>query len=282
MSANGYLTPDELRPLRGGYFAAPGPAAAWNAAGKEAAEQHGVEIRVNGPDSAYRPFDRQVYWRNYWCGRGLCQNAAVPGTSNHGLGWAFDVPDFVGAILDQIGAKYGFRRACSDAPWENWHWHWCGGWSGPDPGPGGTAADPYPTLKKGDDGDAVKRMQKHLRRWNLGLTRPTVDGGFGGATGKALREFQVCHHLPVDGVCGPKTWAALRRKDHFMDAERRVLNIIAILKHHGVTKVERPKLDRRRDWCAERAHYIEGLSNQDRMHRAERFKRLKREAGNRY
>lgn len=282
MSANGYLTPAELRPIAGGYYAAPGPAAAWNAANVEAKRDYGITLRVNGPDSAYRSFPRQEYWRDYWCGRGLCQNAAVPGTSNHGLGWAFDVPEYVSAILEKIGAKYGFRRECSDAKWESWHWKWCGGWSGPDPGPLGSPVDPYPTLKKGDEGAAVRRMQKHLKRWNLGLTRPTPDGGFGEATAKALREFQVVHHLPVDGVCGAKTWAALRRKDHFMDAERRAINIIAILKRHGVTPTERPKLDRRREWCAQRAHYIQGLANQDKLHRAERHDRLKQAAGDKY
>lgn len=281
MSANGYLTQSELHPLRGGYFAAPGPAAAWNAMGAEIEQQEGVSIRVNGPDSAYRNFARQVYWRNYWCGRGLCQNAAVPGTSNHGLGWAFDVPDYVSALMEKYGAKYGFKRVCSDAPWEGWHWKWCGGWSGHDPGPNGEGVM-YPTLKKGDHGKAVKRAQKHLRRWNLGFTRPAIDGDFGDNTRKAVREFQILRHLKPDGVIGARTWKALRQKDHCLDDERLALNHLAFLRFKSVTAAERPKVRRNQQWCALRARSIARVASENGwhgLHRRERFKRLKRAAG---
>ncbi|MBR4442846.1 MAG: peptidoglycan-binding protein [Clostridia bacterium] len=38
-----------------------------------------------------------------------------------------------------------------------------------------------------------------------------VDGDYGVATEKAVREFQRDHQLTQDGVCGPKTWEALQQ-----------------------------------------------------------------------
>lgn len=283
--SNGQYPQSALRPIMGGYFAAPGPAAAWNAMGAEIKKATGQTIRVNGPDSAYRSYERQVYWKNYWCSRGACQNAATPGTSNHGLGWAFDVPDYVSALMERFGSKYGFRRACSDAPWENWHWKWCGGWDGKDPGPDGKSGPTYPTLKKGDDGSAVKRLQKHLRRWNLGLTRPTVDGGFGEVTEMAVEEFQLIHGLKSDGIVGGKTWAKLRQKDHFLDDERIWLNKIAYAKQtDGISEREKPMVHRLRSLCAMRARSIAHVSREhgwDDLHRRKRFTLLKRVAGDR-
>lgn len=277
---NGYLTSECLNPIMGGGFLAPGPAAAWNAMGGEIERERGVVIRVNGPDSDYREFARQVYWRNYWCSRGACQNAAVPGTSNHGLGWAVDVPSYVSALMEQYGAKYGWRRVCSDAPWESWHWKWCGGWSGKDPGPGGVSAPSYPTLRHGDKGKAVKRAQKHLRRWNLGLTRPTLDGSFGDDTRKAVKQFQAVHHLKPDGVVGAKTWHRLRKKDHFLDDERTWINRIRYAQHTGgkVSEAERPMVKRNRDKCAARARSIREVAQEHGwkpLHRGERYKVLR-------
>lgn len=189
----------------------------------EILEKEGVHIAVNGPDSAYRPFDRQVYWRNYWCSRGACQNAAVPGNSNHGLGLAADCPVFVQALIAKYGPKYGWRKACSDAPWESWHYKWCGGWSGKDPGPSYTG-NTYPTLHMGDKGGAVKRAQKHLHRWNLGLVRPDVNSVFDRKTKQAVVQFQIVHDMKADGVIGPKTWKALRKRDKLKPKQRYRLN----------------------------------------------------------
>ncbi|MEG4641421.1 N-acetylmuramidase domain-containing protein [Paracoccus sp. APAP_BH8] len=56
-------------------------------------------------------------------------------------------------------------------------------------------------LRSGDKGAAVKRLQ-----YALGID---VDGKFGPATDKAVREFQQRHGLPVDGIVGRRTWEAL-------------------------------------------------------------------------
>jgi GH24 family phage-related lysozyme (muramidase) len=59
------------------------------------------------------------------------------------------------------------------------------------------------TLRRGDEGQQVKVLQKLLNR---GLT---VDGIFGGNTLDALAEFQGEAGLTVDGICGAETWEAL-------------------------------------------------------------------------
>jgi murein L,D-transpeptidase YcbB/YkuD len=64
-----------------------------------------------------------------------------------------------------------------------------------------------PTISLGATGDAVKRLERALRRTpNLGLT---VDGVFGSQLETAVKQFQQGAGLTVDGVVGPATWAAL-------------------------------------------------------------------------
>ncbi|HTV25363.1 MAG TPA: N-acetylmuramoyl-L-alanine amidase [Polyangiaceae bacterium] len=57
------------------------------------------------------------------------------------------------------------------------------------------------TLRRGDDGDLVRRLQAML-----GVD---VDGDFGGKTEAAVRMCQRAHGLVPDGIVGPKTWAQL-------------------------------------------------------------------------
>jgi peptidoglycan hydrolase-like protein with peptidoglycan-binding domain len=64
-----------------------------------------------------------------------------------------------------------------------------------------------PTISIGAKGDAVRRLERALRRTpNLGLT---VDGIFGAQVDKAVKQFQQGAGLLVDGKVGPLTWAAL-------------------------------------------------------------------------
>jgi hypothetical protein len=58
-----------------------------------------------------------------------------------------------------------------------------------------------PTLRRGDRGDLVKRIQTRLL--------VDADGIFGPATEAALRQFQRNRGLVPDGIAGPRTWAAL-------------------------------------------------------------------------
>ena len=65
-------------------------------------------------------------------------------------------------------------------------------------------------IKKGDKGDAVKEMQTHLAEKGY-LRMAEIVGAFGRITLGALLAFQFESNLDVDGVCGKKTWAALRK-----------------------------------------------------------------------
>ena len=53
----------------------------------------------------------------------------------------------------------------------------------------------------------MRTLQWRLSQW--GYYRGAVDGIFGAETAAAVREFQRKNGLPVDGLVGPATWAAL-------------------------------------------------------------------------
>jgi hypothetical protein len=213
MSANGRLRVAELAPIGGGYYLAKSAAAAFTAMSAEARRRWGRSITVI---SAYRTYDRQVYfWNLYRSGRGNL--AAYPGTSNHGWGLAVDLsPQWSRWAVDQIGRTYGFSKGCSDAPSEWWHikynpgcthanWH---------PGPSGPRV-----LRQGMKGKDVEEVQTYLLRG--GYLRkgdpkhhipPAIDGTFGPGTKAAVQKFQRANRLTADGAVGPSTISALRRK----------------------------------------------------------------------
>lgn len=64
----------------------------------------------------------------------------------------------------------------------------------------------YPTIRRGDKGDAVVELQSLLSK--VGSTLQ-IDGIFGTGTASAVRAFQTKNGLEVDGVVGPKTWTKL-------------------------------------------------------------------------
>jgi peptidoglycan hydrolase-like protein with peptidoglycan-binding domain len=57
-------------------------------------------------------------------------------------------------------------------------------------------------------GAEVAEVQCLLQR--AGISPGGIDGGFGPLTEQGLIKEQQAHHLGVDGVVGPQTWAALR------------------------------------------------------------------------
>lgn len=64
-----------------------------------------------------------------------------------------------------------------------------------------------PTIRRGAEGDLVEELQAVLNmKYGFSLD---VDGSFGANTEAAVKAFQKSKGLTVDGICGPKTWAAL-------------------------------------------------------------------------
>jgi hypothetical protein len=178
-------------------------AAAFMAMNAESVRRFGVTLRVSSARTAYRPIaDQQYFWGLYVSGRGNL--AARPGTSNHGWGLAIDLATpQMRAIVDKIGAKYGWAKRWSDAPSEWWHIKWRSGvWKKP-------AASKYPTIRKGSKRlEAIKRLQRLLR--HKGFKSVAVTGHYNLLTRRAVRRFQKKHHLHIDGVVGPTTWKKLR------------------------------------------------------------------------
>ncbi|MGH3734969.1 MAG: glycoside hydrolase domain-containing protein [Micromonosporaceae bacterium] len=71
------------------------------------------------------------------------------------------------------------------------------------------AAGWQPTLRNGATGYAVRRLQRAL---TAALGRSiAVDGSFGPATERAVRDYQASRGLAVDGVVGRDTWSALQQ-----------------------------------------------------------------------
>ncbi len=65
-------------------------------------------------------------------------------------------------------------------------------------------------LRRGARGEAVKVLQRELQL--------AADGLFGAITEATLRDYQADHWLIPDGICGPKTWAALFADDFVPEA----------------------------------------------------------------
>ena len=62
------------------------------------------------------------------------------------------------------------------------------------------------TIKLGDTGDDVKRLQRVFARMKV-LASDDFDGVFGPRTEDAVKDFQESNGLVVDGVVGPITWS---------------------------------------------------------------------------
>jgi hypothetical protein len=73
--------------------------------------------------------------------------------------------------------------------------------------PAPAVAAPTATLKPGDQGDAVKVLQRALA--HLGYSPGTIDGDYGPSTTQAVTRFQQAQALTADGVLGPQTLQAL-------------------------------------------------------------------------
>lgn len=63
------------------------------------------------------------------------------------------------------------------------------------------------TLRRGESGGDVMKLQARLKE--LKFFKGSVKGNFLGITEEAVKSFQRAYGLTVDGIVGPKTWAAL-------------------------------------------------------------------------
>lgn len=67
-----------------------------------------------------------------------------------------------------------------------------------------------PLLKKGAEGEAVKRVQKTIMAWNpKALPVYGADGEFGNETRNWVKRLQKAFALEQDGIVGPLTWAVI-------------------------------------------------------------------------
>ena len=144
MSGNGRLRPNQLRAIAGGGRLHVPAAVCWNAFARYC-KAHSVTVEVN---DSYRPlgtpgdlargvWSQWAAWERYQQGGNL---AAYPGTSNHGLGIALDVPAGTQQAIAMWGAQFGWDHSWTDAPSEPWHhkfaadkvnWAMVNKWRGP-------------------------------------------------------------------------------------------------------------------------------------------------------
>lgn len=74
---------------------------------------------------------------------------------------------------------------------------------------GGKVFVAYPTLRKGDSGPDVIRLQQLLVDRGFDLGASGADGKFGEKTRAAVLAFQRSAGIQADGIAGDQTWAAL-------------------------------------------------------------------------
>ncbi|GAB3475241.1 peptidoglycan hydrolase-like protein with peptidoglycan-binding domain [Amycolatopsis cihanbeyliensis] len=79
----------------------------------------------------------------------------------------------------------------------------------PGTGTGGSGSPTRPVLKRGSRGQPVRDLQAFLNRVYPAYSQLVVDGIFGPATERVVKEFQRRSGIAVDGIVGKHTWAKL-------------------------------------------------------------------------
>jgi len=172
---------------------------------------NGINITVAAGQDIYRDHAGQVYWKNYWTRQGKPGNAATPGTSNHGWGKAADISGCGnwGTALhrkcEQIAAKHSLKFTVAS---ESWHIEDIS-----IPVVGGKVSLDAGSVSGGGNRFFNRAQYRNVQGGYRAIGYDLGAGGQDGIEGprmKAIiRDFQAKHGLPVDGVHGPKTEAAL-------------------------------------------------------------------------
>jgi hypothetical protein len=119
--ANGRLDATVLGGVGQELFLRKDAAESYNALRTHVQKQTGYVLTLN---AAYRSLAKQQFLYDGYVNRRPGFNlAAHPGTSNHGWGMAIDLRDpwTARTHVDRYGAAFGWAKAWSDAPGENWH-----------------------------------------------------------------------------------------------------------------------------------------------------------------
>ena len=100
----------------------------------------------------------------------------------------------------------------------------------------GTPSNKRMTLHKGDEGSDVKELQNILLSLGYKLPKYGADGEYGAETISAVKAFQKGHGIEIDGICGPKTWAALETaKNATKPAVLEIVSVIQRTLRNGCT-----------------------------------------------
>lgn len=205
---NGRIPASALAPVPGNGQLLRVPARAYTAMHQRARRDGVSLVIIEGPiRRTYRPIGAQFAARRMWCNAGRCGNAAVPGTSNHGLGTTVDLMSMTQRRwIDRHGATFGWAKRWSDASWEWWHLRYRYGVIAKSALKSGPRV-----IKKGvRPGNDIKALQVLLRRAGYIPAKRKVGKTYGLRTRRAVRKFQKDHHLKVDGEVGPATLKAIK------------------------------------------------------------------------
>lgn len=201
---------------------------AWNAGRAAVLRKTGLVLTVRGwyrlrsqqelfffqryRKNAYSPWGDYRWYNGVRYGRVAGAPAAIPGTSNHGLGTTVDVVDF-GAFGTNGNARraaaigilreYGWSTAEGDSIDEPWHLNYVDALnrhkneSQPSE-PVKRKPTRLPTIAKGSKSAWVPVVQR--------LVGAKSDGRFGNETKAKVQAFQRRHGLPQTGTVDLRTW----------------------------------------------------------------------------
>lgn len=105
-------------------------------------------------------------------------------------------------VIEAKGTYYGvvissLREWDETAHWKNVEYE------------GGVIFVAYPTIRKGDSGADVQKLQQLLQDRGYDLGASGADGKYGEKTREAVLAFQRSAGIQADGIAGDQTWTAL-------------------------------------------------------------------------